>query len=105
MIVGSAADQAIVRDLRADEIQWDLQPVLVDVSLTSVSELLVDAIVDGLSYRLIAVEAFDALRRLHPRIAVRCCLPSSSHWRRGWRDRGPSPLGGFRIGGRRALGS
>lgn len=55
----------VLRELTAAEITWDLQPAPVDPSLvTNASDILTDAVIDGLSYRLIVQACFDHMRQL-----------------------------------------
>jgi hypothetical protein len=55
----------VLHELPASEITWDLQPAPVDPSLvTNASDILAEAVIDALSYRLIVQASFDYLRHL-----------------------------------------
>ena len=51
------------RDLNVDEVCWELQP-LPEPAPMPASEMIVEVTIDALSFRLLAVEALDALRAL-----------------------------------------
>ena len=65
-MIASVHDAAVVlrvdHDLRADELDWTLQPVPPTAPMTR-DEMLVEAIVAGFAYRLVLSESFEALRR------------------------------------------
>jgi hypothetical protein len=58
-----SAVQRIDRDLLDSEINWELTPLPAPEPMPQV-EMLTEAIVDALSYRLIVCEALDALRKV-----------------------------------------
>jgi hypothetical protein len=59
----NSTTQGMSCELTADEINWELPPPADSESLTG-SEVLVESVIDGLSYRLLALESIDALHRL-----------------------------------------
>jgi hypothetical protein len=56
----SAAAPVLLRDLPADAINWDLPPAPVEES----GDVVADAVIDALSYRLIVQMSFDQLHTL-----------------------------------------
>jgi hypothetical protein len=56
----SAATQVRVMELSADDIEWNLRPVTIEPS----DDLLVDALVEAESYRLLAQQAIHRLREM-----------------------------------------
>ena len=58
--MGSIAEP-IARELLDSDICWDLRP-LPEPAPMSGDEMVTESIIDGLAFRLLAVEAIDALR-------------------------------------------
>lgn len=56
---------AVLRELSADEIDWELGAAPMDVNASEDgADVLAEAVIDALAYRLVALESLDALHRL-----------------------------------------
>ena len=61
----TTAHAPVVCELHADTINWELPPAPVEASRSmSSADILAEAVVDALSYRLIVLESLDALHTL-----------------------------------------
>jgi hypothetical protein len=56
-----------VRELTVDEIEWELRPLPEPPPMTATDQV-VEATIDALSYRLLALEAIDQLHTLTSRV-------------------------------------
>jgi hypothetical protein len=56
----TTAHPPVVCELHSDTINWDLPAA----PLSESDDVLADAVIDGLSYRLVVLQSFDALHQL-----------------------------------------